>query len=195
MNAKLGMARHGAFSKGYGALGPDWVPGTDGIKFRRAARVIILDAAGRALLVRGHDADQPSRSWWFTVGGGIDAGETPEQAAARELFEETGLQVAPEDLVGPVMTRTGLFHFFTETCRQAETFFLAHAPAGWQPDRSGWTATETDLLDELAWFTPAELRAQPLEVFPVALPDVIESLAEGWNGAVVHLGEEDDDAA
>ena len=222
MNAKSGMARHGAFSTGYGALGPDWVPGPDGIKFRRAARVIVLDDAagrrasraysssqeakdvvderseehdaGRALLVRGHDADQPSRSWWFTVGGGIDAGESDAEAAARELAEETGLQVAPGDLIGPVMTRTGLFHFFAETCRQAETFFVAYAPAGWQPNRSGWTTAETNLLDELAWFTPAELRAQPLEVFPAVLPDVIEQLAGGWTGVVVHLGEEDDDA-
>ena len=72
-------------------LGPDWVPGPDGIPYRRAARVILLDDADRVLLVRGHDVDQPERSWWFTVGGGIDGGETPRQAAVRELREETGI--------------------------------------------------------------------------------------------------------
>ena len=177
-----------------GALGEDWVDAGDGIRSRRAARVIVLDDDGRALLVRGHDADLPSRSWWFTIGGGIDAGETPAEAASRELREETGLEVAAQDLIGPVVTRVGLFHFHLETCRQDETFFLARVQSGTQPHQNGWTEAERNLLDELAWHTPDELRAQPLEVFPTALPDVIERLAAGWDGTVLHLGQEDDDA-
>ncbi|MCL2596035.1 MAG: NUDIX domain-containing protein [Promicromonosporaceae bacterium] len=187
MNAKVKAAK-------YGALGPDWVAAPDGIRSRRAARVLILDDDGRVLLVRGHDADQPMRSWWFTVGGGIDAGESDAEAAARELREETGLNISAEALEGPVMTRVGLFHFYAETCRQDETFFLARVPSGWQPDLSGWSEQERGLLDELAWWTPAGLRAQPLEVFPAALPDVVERLKTGWDGTVTQLGEEDDDA-
>ena len=47
-------------------LGDDWVLGDDGLRFRRAARVLLLDAEDRLLLVRGHDVDQPERSftWW-----------------------------------------------------------------------------------------------------------------------------------
>lgn len=33
------------------------------------------------------------------VGGGIDHGETPEQALRRELYEETGLEIASPQLV------------------------------------------------------------------------------------------------
>ncbi|MCL1899391.1 MAG: NUDIX domain-containing protein [Promicromonosporaceae bacterium] len=184
----------GAEQQAQGALGPDWVTAPDGVRSRRAARVLILDDDGRALLVRGHDADQPSRSWWFTVGGGIAAGETPVEAAARELFEETGLRLSPADLQGPILTREGLFHFFAETCRQVETFFLARVPAGWEPSQAGWTTQERHLLDELAWFTSEELRAQPREYFPRALPDVIEAIGDRWDGSVRHLGPEDDDA-
>jgi 8-oxo-dGTP pyrophosphatase MutT (NUDIX family) len=175
------------------SLGPDWVLGEDGLRRRSAARVLVLDDAGRALLVRGHDADQPERSWWFTVGGGIDAGESPVEAALRELREETGLALTSADLHGPVMTRTGYFHFFAETCRQDEVFYLAHVPGGTLLDDAGWTEVERSVLDGLAWLTAAELRSQPLEVFPVASPDVIERLAAGWDGTVLHLGEEHDD--
>ncbi len=179
--------------QGTSSLGPDWVLGEDGLRRRRAARVVVLDDAGRALLVRGHDADQPERSWWFTVGGGIDPGESDVEAALRELREETGLVLAPGDLEGPVMTRAGYFHFFAETCRQDEVFFVARVPAGTEPHDGGWTELERSVLDGMAWLTAAELREQPLEVFPVALPDVVERLAAGWDGTVLHLGEEHDD--
>lgn len=182
-----------ATTAGASSLGPDWVLGEDGLRRRRAARVVVVDDAGRALLVRGHDADQPERSWWFTVGGGIEPGESDVEAALRELREETGLVLGPDDLAGPVMTRAGYFHFFAETCRQDEVFFLARIPAGTEPDDAGWTDLERSVLDGMAWLTPAELRAQPLEVFPIALPDVVERLAAGWDGTVLHLGEEHDD--
>ncbi len=175
------------------SLGPDWILGDDGLRRRRAARVIVIDAAGRALLVRGHDADQPERSWWFTVGGGIDAGESDVEAALRELREETGMVLDADSLEGPVLTRAGIFHFFAETCRQDEVFFVARVADGLAWDTAGWTEQEREVLDDLAWMTPAELRAQPLEVFPTVLPDVLERLARGWDGVLVHLGEEHDD--
>ncbi|WP_418276747.1 NUDIX hydrolase [Isoptericola jiangsuensis] len=180
-------------SPGSSSLGPDWVRGDDGLRRRRAARVIVLDGAGRVLLVRGHDADQPERSWWFTVGGGIDAGESDVEAALREVREEAGLLLSPSDLQGPVMTRAGIFRFWAETCRQDEVFFVARLAAGYEPTRDGWTDGERDLLDEMRWLSAAELRSQPLEVFPASLPDVVERLAAGWDGTVVHLGVEHDD--
>ncbi|WP_242607849.1 NUDIX hydrolase [Xylanimonas ulmi] len=175
------------------SLGPDWTVGDDGLRHRRAARVVVLDDAGRVLVVRGHDADQPERSWWFTLGGGIDPGESEVEAALRELREEAGIALTPADLVGPVMTRAGYFHFFAETCRQDEVFFLARVPEGVEPDDAGWTDVEREVLDQMAWLSPIELREQPLEVFPTALPDVVERLGAGWDGVVLHLGEEHDD--
>src|SRR5687768_6943611 len=94
------------------ALGADGLPAPDATRERSAARVILLDAEGRVLVVRSHDVNQPERSWWFTVGGGIDAGETPVQAALRELHEEVGITLDAGELVGPVLTRTGIFEFF-----------------------------------------------------------------------------------
>ncbi len=63
-----------------------------------AVSVIVTNYAGdRVLLVqRGRD---PGRGLWAFSGGRIEPGETPATAAARELFEETGIVVSPEDLV------------------------------------------------------------------------------------------------
>lgn len=178
------------------ALGPDWVLGEDGLRFRRAARVLLLDAADRLLLVRGHDADQPERSWWFTVGGGIDPGESSLDAAVRELREETGLVLDPGALVGPVLTRTGIFDFYAERCRQDEEFYLARVDAALGADalhpdalaRDGWTEVELDLLDELRWWHLDDLAAEAREVFPEGLADLVRPLLQGWDGVTRHLG-------
>ncbi|NUP00066.1 MAG: NUDIX domain-containing protein [Nonomuraea sp.] len=57
---------------------------------RPAARVVCLDRDGRVLLM--HWYDPISRTdVWEPPGGGLDPGETPLEAARRELTEETGL--------------------------------------------------------------------------------------------------------
>lgn len=174
-------------------LGDDWVLGEDGLRFRRAARVILLDEADRVLLMRGHDLDQPERSWWFTVGGGIDAGEDARSAAVREVREETGLVLDPDALVGPVLTRSAIFDFYAEHCRQDEEFFLARVAGEGAADvaslsRDGWTQVELDVLDELCWWDLEALARVEQEVFPEGLVDLVRPLLRGWDGVPRHLG-------
>ncbi|AEE46165.1 NUDIX hydrolase [Cellulomonas fimi] len=171
-------------------LGPEWRPGPDGLLFRRAARVILLDEHDRVLLMRGHDVDQPERSWWFTVGGGIDDGEDSRTAALRELREETGIVLDPAALQGPVLTRSAIFDFFAQHCRQDEDLYLARVRSGdvGELSRDGWTELEAGVLDELRWWPLDELEAVDIEVFPAGLPALVRDLAAGWDGTVRHLG-------
>ncbi len=56
-----------------------------------AASAVIVDEDGRVLLVlRGRE---PQKGRWSVPGGSAEPGETLEQTAAREAFEETGLRV------------------------------------------------------------------------------------------------------
>jgi len=57
--------------------------------------VMVRDATGRLLLVRDR-----ATGLWQTVGGGMDPGEQPADAAVREAFEETGLLVEPTRVIG-----------------------------------------------------------------------------------------------
>ncbi|NEE37574.1 NUDIX domain-containing protein, partial [Streptomyces sp. SID7982] len=70
---------------------------------RKVARVVLLDPDDRVLLLHGHEPDDPADTWWFTPGGGLEGGETREQAARRELAEETG--ITDIELGPPLWTR------------------------------------------------------------------------------------------
>src|SRR3954451_10121260 len=90
---------------------------------RRGGRVLGLDPADRVLLVRAVDPKAPDAPFWFTVGGGVEAGESDREAAVRELREETGLVVAGDDMGGPVFTAADAFGYDRWWVEQSNVFF------------------------------------------------------------------------
>jgi 8-oxo-dGTP pyrophosphatase MutT (NUDIX family) len=143
---------------------------------RRAARVLLVDAAGRVLLFEGHDPERPEAgSWWFTVGGGLDEGESHREAAARELFEETGLSVAPETLGAVVLERVARFSLAGTAYHQQEEFFLAQVDEH-AVDTAGFTRFEESFVLGHRWWSRTELRATDDQVFPAELADLLDRL-------------------
>lgn len=60
---------------------------------RRLVGVMLVDDRGWLLLQHRDGNALVSPNQWTMPGGGIEPGEEPEQAARRELLEETGLRV------------------------------------------------------------------------------------------------------
>lgn len=142
---------------------------------RRAARVLLVDGAGRALLLHGGDPARPGQSWWFTPGGGLDDGEALAEGAARELFEETGLRVDPAELGDPVWHETTEFSFRARSYRQEQDFFLFRV-AEWQVDPAGRDENERETITEHRWWSAAEIEASDEQIFPLELAGLLRRL-------------------
>ena len=146
---------------------------SSGLQLRPAVRALIVDPADRVLLVR---FDWPDKTVWASPGGGIEPGETDEQALVRELAEECGLR---DFTLGPcIWTRT---HWFTDMAGwagQTERTYLVRTEA-FEPTPE-WSATElaNEGIGAQAWFAPADFDPE-LTFSPRRLPELFRDLVEG----------------
>jgi 8-oxo-dGTP pyrophosphatase MutT (NUDIX family) len=145
---------------------------------RTAARVLLVDTGGRALLFRGGDPARPGLRWWFTPGGGLHAGESAAQGAARELQEETGLRVDPAELGEPIWHEVTEFTFNHRWYRQSQDFFWLRVPQ-WQVDTAGFDADERAVVDEHRWWTADEIDTTGETVYPAGLGALLRRCLAG----------------
>ena len=127
---------------------------------RETARILLRKPSGDVFLLLTHfdpEVGLPPR--WITPGGGIDAGESVLEAAVRELREETGILVSPEDLGNPIGVLSGkwiwsdgeTWHTYRDTFFEliVEDFYL---------DDSQWTDDERRDVLEYRWWSLSELQ-------------------------------------
>lgn len=141
-------------------------------RHRQGARVVITDSE-RVLLLADTDPGLPGSRWWVTPGGGIDAGESPLQAAVREVAEETGLVATPDLLRGPVAVRTVVHGYSDQVLSQRESFFVLVVAEPFEVSPAGLTADEQLTLDGSAWLPLADLAGITEPVWPANLPALV----------------------
>ena len=144
------------------------------VHVREAARVVLLDGAGRVLLVR-FETPEGDRVWWATPGGGVEAGESHEQAARRELWEETGLRDV--DLGPHIWNRRHIFELAGVRYDQRERYFLAAVDA-FEPRITRLDRNERDYVRGLRWWSLPELRATSEELAPTDLVRLLNDLID-----------------
>ncbi|HEY5064234.1 MAG TPA: NUDIX hydrolase [Xanthobacteraceae bacterium] len=101
---------------------------------------------GRVLIVRR--ARPPAHGIYTLPGGGVELGETLEEAVTREVREETALEIAPVGLAG----------YRQAIARDAKGDIERHFVI--LPFAARWIAGEVTLNEELAeahWLLPGEL--------------------------------------
>jgi len=101
----------------------------------QVAVVLLYDADGRMLLQHRTDDAPTFPSYWALFGGGIEPGETPEQAVCRECLEELGYTLTTPQLFAVNSLRHDsddyLIHAFVERYNGAPLTLGEGQGMGW----------------------------------------------------------------
>lgn len=136
----------------------------------RVAAIVVED--GRLLLVR-HIKD--GRSYWLLPGGGVDFGEAAGEALAREVREETGLEIRVRDLVfaNDSIPPDGHRHI-------VNLYFTADLTGG------RLCCGEEERLAAAAFVPVADLES--IVLFPDIRDVLLPALRDGFRGSARYLG-------
>lgn len=126
---------------------------------RVAARVLPVAPDGTVLLLQGQDPAHPGDLHWVSIGGAVDPGETLEQAAVREMLEETGIVVEPGELIGPIGEGVHPFSWDGVDYVSQSTFFALALDRSIEVNFDGLEAGEVGNVLGADWWTPEALRA------------------------------------
>jgi 8-oxo-dGTP pyrophosphatase MutT (NUDIX family) len=124
---------------------------------RLTSRVLLFDREDRILLFLTTAPDSSGVARWITPGGGVDPGESQEDAAVRELFEETGLRL--DSLGSPVWSHDFRVKWDAADHDTGHAEFFSAVVDNFEPSSENWTDEER--IDVLAhrWWTLSELIA------------------------------------
>ena len=118
--------------------------------------ILVKHPDGRVLLVKKPDGVGPFPGTYLTPGGGVSDGEPIDEAALRELYEETGVKVKN-------LKRAFFDDFITPNWRGDVRHFIAllytadYVSGDLQP-----TEGDDDNLEVIKWFTAEEVKRLPL---------------------------------
>ena len=144
--------------------------------------MLLFDTAQRLLLFRLAFPDAESGlPVWFPPGGGVEPGESHEEAARREIIEETGMT---DVVLGPWIWSREITIQWAGVERRGEWFHLVERyyladTLRTAIDTAGWTEAERSDIAEYRWWTAAEIAASQDVFVPRQLATLLPAVLAG----------------
>lgn len=139
---------------------------------RLAVKLLLLDEDDRLLLIHARDP-QAHNDCWYPVGGGVEPGESLQEAAAREAHEETGLLSLPPGQ--QVWHRDHTYRFNGQVVDVAEEWLL-HRIELFEPTPEQLSDFETRSIMGFRWWRAEELAESPEIIYPPQLGRLLSQL-------------------
>jgi len=149
------------------------------MRIRKSSRLLVINENHQILLFQfTHTNDAlAGQSYWATVGGGLEEGETFEQAACRELYEELG--VVRREVGTHVATRN--FEMMlpsAEVVISDERLFIVFIKNE-EVNTANWSEHEKHVISKSRWWTFDELSQTEEIVYPNNIPNILaDSLSD-----------------
>lgn len=142
---------------------------------RTSCRAILLTPAHEILLIK---VENPDGGWhgWITPGGGIEPGETPEQALRRELSEELSLD---HYVLGPqVWQRSHKFPWDGKMYDQDEQYYFVKTDKFEPIPRLIPVGPDIHAFKGFRWWKLDDLKRSPEEFAPRAMGTLLDELIQ-----------------
>jgi 8-oxo-dGTP pyrophosphatase MutT (NUDIX family) len=145
------------------------------LELRPASRILVVDERERLLLFRAEGDFEGASAIWLPPGGGLEDGETHEQAAQRELWEETGMVAS----LGPcVWIRRHVWRWNGRLFDQHERYYVARVT---QPSITAehLGPEELQVIVGHRWWSLAEIQASDEVFVPRRLAELLPAILAG----------------